>query len=119
MSNAEVGVGNVPITIGGQEYMLVPTVMAAKTVSRLGGGIRGAMDAVLRLDLEVIEGIIRAGLGQSTVKRIPDFENALFKAGLTVQGGEVAGKCIEFCSILANGGRPAEDEGAPQSPQQG
>ena len=60
---SRLGIGNVEITLGGQDYVLRPTLNAAQQLSRLNGGIRGTIDAVARMDFDVVVRVITLGLG--------------------------------------------------------
>lgn len=119
-TKAKVGAGNVTVTLNEQEYTMVPTLNAAQTTSRLNGGIRGAIDAVIKLDLDVITRVVQVGLGPKVTREIgaklPDY---IWQAGMTDSGGEIVSKCIEYLTLLSNGGRPmtpaeAGDDGDPQ-----
>jgi hypothetical protein len=111
VNKPRVGAGNVVITLGieeyEKEYELVPTLAAAQGVSRIGGGIRGAMDAIVKLDLDIITRVVQLGLGPTVTKTVgPRLPDLIWQAGLTDSGGELAAKCIEYLTMLSNGGRP-------------
>ena len=122
----KVGAGNITISLGGDdeskhEYVLVPTLAAAQGISRTSGGIRGAIDKVIAFDLDTITNVVRLGLGPRVVKEIgQDFNELVWRAGMTDTGGELVARCIEYLSVLSNGGRPlpkageAREEGNPQ-----
>jgi hypothetical protein len=113
---ARLGTGNVLLTLAGKEYTMVPTLAAAQGVSRLSGGIRGGIDAVIRLDIDTIVRVVQLGLGPTVVREIgPSLPELIFQEGLTDSGGEVVSKCVEYMTLLSNGGRPLTpipDEGA-------
>jgi hypothetical protein len=118
MSKPRVGSGNITITLNGQDYELIPTLGAAQSISRLSGGLRGAIQSVMNLDLDTIDRIVKAGLGPTVSREIgPNLGAYVFDAGFTDQGGELASKCIEYLTVLSNGGRPltTTDE-APKDP---
>jgi hypothetical protein len=117
VTKARVGVGNVTIQIGGHDYELVPTYHAASNISRLSGGLRGAIQGVSNLDFDVIGRVVQFGLGPKTVKDLGGankLNELIYGEGLTDGSGEFAGKCVEFLTVLSNGGKPltsrAEDE---------
>lgn len=111
MAEPNVGSGDISITLDGEEYVLRPTANAALVISRQSGGLRGAIDSVLRLDMDVIVRVIQAGLGQQVSNKMKDLDVKVFKSGLTDQQGGLVSKCVEFLHILANGGRPLDTEG--------
>lgn len=103
----QVGAGNVVVRLGDAEYVLVPTLAAAQGISRMAGGIRGAIDGVVKADLDVIMAVVRFGLGPRVAKEIGDkLPELVWKSGLTDSTGEISARCVEYLSILANGGRP-------------
>lgn len=107
MTKPRVGIGNVAIKLNGSEYELVPTLAAAQGTSRMSGGIRGAIEAVLRLDVDVITRIIQLGLGPKVTKDLgPDLPELIWQTGMTDTEGELAAKCVEYLTMLSNGGRP-------------
>jgi len=116
MSKARVGLGNVMITLDAREYTLVPTLAAAQGVSRISGGIRGAIDAIIKLDIDVVTRIVQLGLGPKVTKEIgPGLPDLIWQSGLTDSGGELAAKCIEYLTMLSNGGRPIIPEARDDS----
>lgn len=115
---AQVGAGDVPITLDGKDYALVPTVAAFKNISKAFGGLRAAATAVTTLDVDIITRIVQFGLGPQVVKelggadKLPDH---IFAAGILDTSGGLASKCITFVTNLSNGGRPVPEEGAGTS----
>jgi hypothetical protein len=103
------GDGNVSMRLNNMDVVLVPSAGAAQSISRMHGGLRPALDAIQRLDLDAITNIVSVGLGPKGVSslggkdRIPKI---LYEAGLTDTSGEIIVKCINYVSILINGGRP-------------
>lgn len=116
------GQGDVAITLAdGNEYFLRPNAKAAMTLSRQAGGIRAAVDKVLAMDLDVIYSIMRLGLGPHVLRELAlsgaEFEDFLWRSGLTDSTSQQLTKCVEFLHVLANGGKPlnpeAKDEQQP------
>lgn len=111
-TTAKVGAGTVYVMLGGKEYALIPTLAAMQGISRVNGGIRGALDRVVQLDFDTFERVMRLGLGPKTVRQIEQdtgeqLPEILFAAGMTDDTeGKLASKCIEYLSVLSNGGRP-------------
>lgn len=106
MAEAEPGAGNIAIELDGNALELVPTVDACIKISRLGGGLNAAVQRCLQLDFETICAVITAGLNLNPVqaKTVPE---AVYKQGLMA----LSGPCIDFINVVANGGRPLEEEG--------
>ena len=102
------GSGDVTITLNDKEYTLRPTLKAAMILSRTSGGIRGTIDAVMQMNLDVITTVIKQGLGPNIVRQFKQeqLEEAIWEAGLTDTSGGILGKCVEYLHVLANGGRP-------------
>lgn len=111
---AQLGIGSVPIMLNGSEYVLVPSLNAAKKLSRMHGGIRGAIDAVMKMDIDVITEVVELGLGPRVASTIKDLPTLVWQSGLTDQTGRLTEHCITYLSILANGGKPIEDKGPPE-----
>lgn len=110
MTDARVGAGNVAITLGGHEYQMKPSLNAIKTLSRQNAGIRGTINSVMSLDIEVITNVIRLGLGPEVVKDIGGVEKLealIYAEGLTDSTGGIVEKCAEYLMNLTRGGRPA------------
>ena len=108
---AGVGSGNVTITLAGREYILRPSLNACLVISRQAGGIRGAIDKVLAMDIDMIVRVIQLGLGNDAARRFKDLPEVVFRSGLTDTSSGLMAHCIEYLGVLANGGRPlARDE---------
>ena len=110
-----VGSGNVTITLEGREFVLRPSLNACLVISRQAGGIRGAIDKVLAMDLDMIVRVIQLGLGPQAARRFKDLPEVVFRSGLTDTSSGLMAHCIEYLGVLANGGRPLVrgDEEAP------
>src|ERR1044072_3239262 len=92
----QVGQGNIKITLDGEEYELRPTLNAALTISRLSGGIRGAIDAVLKMDIDVVVKIVQLGLATQVAKQFKDLPQTVWESGMTDTQGQLASKCVEY-----------------------
>ena len=118
------GAGDVRITLGGVEYVLRPTLSAALTVSRLAGGIRGAITRANDLDLDIIVSVIRAGVAPADLQRLRNLEEVVWSEGLLDRRGELVLAVVDYLMNLTRGGRPADasdaapDSGGPTTPQQ-
>lgn len=104
MSKASLGIGNVEIDLDGEKVVLRPTLKAAQTISRLNGGILGAVEAVVKFDLETITSVVALGLG----KEPKDVADRVFEAGIA----NLAPAVVRYLTIIANGGRPSGGEEA-------
>lgn len=102
------GAGDVELIIGGEVLLLRPTLNAGLAISRSAGGIRGAIDKVVAMDLDTIVNVIRLGVGQDEAKRLKNLDRMIWENGLYDAQGEVLSKCIEYLSNLARGGKPAD-----------
>lgn len=109
MSKAQLGAGNVEIELAGETVTLRPSLKAAQAISRLDGGIVGAIERAARFDIDLITACVAHGVGQS----VKEVEEAVFTTGLTV----LAPPVMEFLSRLANGGRPSAKGNAAENPQ--
>lgn len=102
----KVGQGDFYVILGGREYVLTPTIAAARQISRQCGGVRTAIDAVFRWDFETIILAMTAALGEKQVKEIGDLPTVIWESGLTDSTGDIVGKLIDYLGSLGRGGRP-------------
>lgn len=121
-SPTKVGEGQVEIVLDGEAMVLKPTLFAAQQISRQSGGIMGAIESVLKLDLDTITTVIGLGLGYGPGRKAPpELAEKVWKSGLTDSSeGAIVERCTLFLRVLANGGRmpmPLEemDSHPPQS----
>lgn len=104
------GAGDVTIELGNEILVLKPTLQAGIAVSRQTGGIRGAIEKVMALDLDAIVSIIRVGIGPKEAKRLVNLDQLIYENGFTDSQGALGAKLIEFLANIARGGKPADDE---------
>lgn len=102
MSKAQLGAGDVAITINGVEEVLRPTLKAALSISRSSGGFRKAIQAVNDVDVDAIVSTIAFGLGIEG-KAVDELLDRVYASGLASLVVPVS----SYLLILANGGRPA------------
>ena len=96
------------VTVGGTEYTLVPTLAAVRAVTAACGGLLPAFRKVQDLDLDAMASIIVAGARLTlTAKEYDALAGAVWK---TEKKGPIGSACIDFLSLLLNGGRSVEDE---------
>ncbi|RVD66408.1 hypothetical protein [Mesorhizobium sp. M7A.F.Ca.ET.027.03.2.1] len=104
MTKASLGAGNVHIQLDGETVTLRPTLKAAQAISRQAGGLIATLKGLSELDLDVVTGVIAAGLGRKTA----DIEDEVFRTGVV----SLIPGATAFIGILANGGRPSEAGGS-------
>jgi len=113
MSNRQLGDGRIEITLEGRTAYLVPTLQACAEISSFGPGIVATIQKCEMFDFETICNVIGAGLTDESGKPITqkarrnDLPEAVAETGLF----EMRPRAIEFCTLIANGGRmPPEDD---------
>jgi small ligand-binding sensory domain FIST len=86
--------------------VLKPSLRAAQSISRQSGGIADAIQRVGRYDFDVVSETVALGLGLSgrDAREVPE---KVYRTGMV----DLAAPVIRFLSILANGGRPAGEDG--------
>jgi len=92
----------VEITLKGEKVALRCTLKAAKAVNALAGGYQNALARLAAMDQDAYSAIVAAGLG----RRPMDVEQAVYETGLPVLAQPVS----TFVMMLANGGKPLDDE---------
>jgi hypothetical protein len=105
------GAGDVPIVIDGDEYVLRPSLRAAQQISRKEGGIVGAINRVLQMDIDTVTQIVIVGIGLTEIgaKKL-NLHERLWQAGMTDDSGRICDLCVKYLRILANGGRLPKDQ---------
>lgn len=107
MVEHRIGEGDVPIKVGDENLIMKPSWGAAQQISSRFGGITGAVDKVIRLDIETITAIVTFGLGFFGTRKPPaDLQERIWRTGLTDISGGIAEACVKYLHVLANGGRP-------------
>lgn len=106
MSKAQLGAGNVEIELDGEKVVLRPTLRAAQAISRQEGGIMAAVQALSKLDIDALTGVIAFGLG----KEPKDVADAVWRTG----AADLTPPAARFLTILANGGRPSDSKGGEE-----
>ncbi len=104
MSHAELGVGDVPVTIDGEQLVFRPTLHAVKILSQQGG-LAGMIQRCSVLDFDAILMVTIAGLGL-TGNGSKDLPEKIYRTGLF----RMSAACIKFINVLANGGRPPGEQ---------
>lgn len=95
---------------GEEEITLKPIYKAARGISKHFGGYMPAIDAVGKLDPSAIEVVIAFGADiPPSVQKSVKLPERIYETGVA----KVAAPCVEFLTILMNGGqRPGEEEEA-------
>lgn len=89
------------------DYELKPTFLAASKIPKAFGGYMPAIDAVAKLDMGAIEVVVAHGMGLTAHgQKTMNLPERIYETGVA----KVATPCVEFLTILMNGGkRPTED----------
>lgn len=121
VDNHRIGDGNVPFKLeDGEELILKPTWGAAQAISRQFGGISGAVERVVRMDIDVTVQVILFGLGYLGTRKPPqDLAERIWRTGFTDRSGAIGEMTIQYLHILANGGRPLPENSADMSGEAG
>lgn len=112
MAEHRIGEGDVPIKLfDGEELVMKPSWGAAQQVSTRFGGISGAVEKVIRMDIDTTIQIVLLGLGYLGNRKPPsDLAERIWRSGLTDGSGGIAEACVKYLHVLANGGRPPTPE---------
>lgn len=109
-SKARIGAGDVEITLDGETKVLKPSLAACLAISRMAGGILGAMHRVSQLDFDAIVHVTKAGL-DLTDKGAEGLDEKVYRTGIGYKDG-LAGNVTTYLENLANGGKPRKPAGA-------
>jgi hypothetical protein len=107
MSKTEPGAGDVPITLGGEELILVPSLEACRLISKMAGdSLANAIARCNRLDFEFIVDVVALGLSATSPKLKKEVEEKVWRTGVI----QIAADCILFIRTIMNGGKRPDDE---------
>lgn len=120
MPGPEVGGGKVAITIDGRPAFLEPSLEACIEISKMAGGLNGAMERCRALHFDTLCMIVGAGLvidgnRLNPRQRQDMLPKAIYEAGTI----DIAAACMEFVTIVGNGGRALSDEGPEEEDPDG
>ena len=120
MANPSLGAGDIEVNILGEERKLVPSLRAAKVISKDFGGGLGAINRISQFDLDAITRIISVGLGltangEKQFANGEGLEEAVYKTGVM----ELAAPCIRYIHVILNGGKPPSEEPEVAAPLEG
>ena len=109
VDSTAVSAGEVPITLGGKDYTLVPSLHALQVISKRSNGLRGALEAITNYDFDVIALIVELGLGQKVVRenfKTGNLAEVIYESGLAdLTEGKAISKCMQYMtSLMTRGG---------------
>lgn len=104
---ARIGIGDVDITIDGEIKRLKTSFRAAQSLSRQYGGFSDIVSRLVKMDLDVIESVMAAGLHLTDAGRV-GLDEKIYRN----KPASFISPCIKYISNLANGGQPLEDSTA-------
>lgn len=115
MSGPQVGGGKVELELDGKTFQLVPSVEACIELSRFPGGLVTLVQRCNQLDFACVVDIVGIGIEMGGRRLNPSqrekmLPKAVYEAGVV----GVASKCVEFVSLIMNGGRPVEEDEADE-----
>lgn len=98
--------GETLLALGGETYVLRPTMRKHEIISRRFGGLAKAREALQNEDFDAIVFLIRTGSDMSDrdAKRLND---SVWKNGIDI---DLLLPLYKYVAILNNGGRPLPDE---------
>jgi hypothetical protein len=107
----------ITINLDGEQLVLRPSLLAAQQLSRAAGGFVELNNRISKLDFDTIVSVVALGLGYGagTTRQPQNLEERVWRTGLA----ELAVPCVQFVTLLANGGRPlaeAHDDTASPPP---
>lgn len=105
MSKPEIGAGDVPITIDGNDVVLRPTLEACLSINKNYGNLQTALNRLIAFDFDTTCDIIKIGLGLNP-NQAKDLPKAVFEAGVI----DLRPACLDFIHNILNGGRPIETD---------
>lgn len=107
MSKTEPGAGDVPITLCGEELILVPSLEACRTISKMAGdSLAQAINRCNRLDFEFVVEVVSLGLSATSPKLKKEVEAKVYETGLI----SISADCILYIRTVMNGGKRPDME---------
>lgn len=98
--------GDVEFELAGETVTLKPTFLAATRIPKQFGGYMPAIDLVSKLDPAAMQSVIAHGMGLTNHGQ-KGLDDRIWRTGYA----KVAAPCIEFLTVLMNGGKkPNESE---------
>lgn len=105
MAEATTGAGDVPITLDGEEFKLVPSLEACRAISKIAGGLTQAVSRCHQMNFETICDVICLGLNATSGPQRKQVEEKVYRTGTI----NVAAEAILFIRVVANGGQLPPD----------
>lgn len=106
---AEPGAGDVPLMLGGEEFILKPSLEACRAITKMAGDSLNVAAARVgeRLDFEFIVDVVALGIGATSPHLKKDVAQRIYQQGVI----SVAADVILYIRTIMNGGRrPDEDD---------
>lgn len=106
----EPGAGDVPILLGGEELVLVPSLEACRAIAKMAGESLNVAAARVgeRLDFEFIVEVVALGVGATSPHLKKDIAQRIYEQGVV----SVAADVILYIRTIMNGGRRPDDDDA-------
>ncbi|HVI92273.1 MAG TPA: hypothetical protein VM659_28545 [Dongiaceae bacterium] len=98
--------GEVQIVLGDETVTLEPTIEAVKSLSRLYGGLQGALKACSNQDIEAQAAIVQIGANIEDKADIKMLPLRIFKAGML----KTTPLLNDYILMLMNGGKPLVEQ---------
>ena len=102
---SKITLGEVPITLDGDEIVLRPTMRAMTQISRTYGGLAKARTEIAQENIDAIAYVIRVGAGMND-RDAKDLGDRIFATGTA----DMIVPLIRYVAILGNGGKPLEGD---------
>lgn len=97
----------VTFELDGEEVTLKPTYLAYTRIPKLYGGFVPAIEAAAKLDPSALEVVVAHGMGLTpNGQKQMNLPEKIYNTGIA----KVATPCVEFLTLLMNGGKPLEEE---------
>ncbi len=117
MSKPELGAGDVPLELDGEEIVLKCSYDAAVNLCRAPGGLysvngsSSVASRILAADIDTIAFVIRLGLGLGA-SAVKSLDERIYRTGIV----NLIGPISLFVGNVARGGRPLVEEPDPAPP---
>jgi len=98
--------GTFTVTLEGEDYELRPTLAAYRQIQQRFGGLRGALEAIGKLNVDHLVAIIKAGAGLEK-RDAKGLDEAVFNQGIA----DVTEQVAPFLTALFNPRGEGESEG--------
>lgn len=98
----------ISVEIGGETYVLEPTIRAVREICAVCDGLGPAFRAVRAINIPIMGAVVLAGSGTKLkdADALDAFETALLAGDVT----QIGGACGDYLTLLLSGGIPARGE---------